>query len=121
MSEDEWKDIAAASSAVATTLKPLGTAVCASLLEHGYMLATANMHVILGHGDRSDLINGQPWQVGTIALLMVAATLCRVAMTMQPMHRNAWMATASFFFLSATVVWALFLVPVLLRRRSAAA
>jgi len=78
-------------------------------------------HVILGHGDRSDLINGQPWQVGIIALLMVAATLSRVAMTMQPLHRDAWMATASFFFLSATVVWALFLVPVLLRRRNSAA
>ncbi|MFN2425907.1 MAG: NnrS family protein [Candidatus Binatia bacterium] len=74
-------------------------------------------HVVLGHGDRSDLINGQPWQVGTIAMLMAAATLCRVAMTMQPLHRNAWMATAAFFFLAATVVWALFLVPVLLRRR----
>jgi uncharacterized protein involved in response to NO len=74
-------------------------------------------HVILGHGDRSDLINGRPWQVGVIAILMAAATAARVAMTMQPLHRNAWMATASFFFLSATVVWALFLVPVLLQRR----
>lgn len=46
-----WDDIAAASSAVPTTLKPLGTDVCASLLEHGYMLATANLHVIFGHGD----------------------------------------------------------------------
>lgn len=75
-------------------------------------------HVVLGHGDRSDLIDGQPWQVGTIAMLMGAATLSRIAMTMEPMHRNAWMATASFFFLSATVVWALFLVPVIVRRRN---
>lgn len=51
LSAAEWKKIADASSAVATTLKPLGTAVCASLLEHGYMLAMANMHVIFGHGD----------------------------------------------------------------------
>lgn len=57
VSQDEWKDIAAASSAVATTLKPLGTAVCASLLEHGYMLATANMHVILGHGDMTRTVD----------------------------------------------------------------
>lgn len=73
-------------------------------------------HVILGHGDRGDLINGRPWQVGVLAFLMVAATATRVAMTMQPLHRNAWMATASFFFLAATVVWGILLVPVLVRR-----
>jgi Ca2+/Na+ antiporter len=51
VSAAEWSDKAAASSAVPTTLKPLGADVCASLLEHGYMLTTANLHVILGHGD----------------------------------------------------------------------
>ena len=52
-----WKDIAAASSAVPTTLKPLGTGVSASLLEHGYMLATANLHVIFGHGDMTRTVD----------------------------------------------------------------
>jgi hypothetical protein len=56
VSAAEWDDIAAASSAVPTTLKPLGTDVCASLLEHGYMLATANLHVIFGHGDMTRTI-----------------------------------------------------------------
>lgn len=51
VSETEWDEIAAASAAVPTTLKPLGGATCAALLEHAYVLATANMHVILGHGD----------------------------------------------------------------------
>ncbi len=51
VSASAWDDIVDASSAVPTTLKPLGTAVCASLLEHGYMLAAANLHVIFGHGD----------------------------------------------------------------------
>ena len=46
-----WDDIAHASSSVPTTLKPLGTDVCAALLEHAYVLATANLHVIFGYGD----------------------------------------------------------------------
>jgi hypothetical protein len=52
-----WKDIAAASSAVPTTLKPLGTGVSASLLEHGYMLAMTNLHVIFGHGDMTRTVD----------------------------------------------------------------
>lgn len=74
-------------------------------------------HVILGHGDRSEWINGKPWQVMAIALLMLAAMVSRVAMILQPMSRNAWMATAAFYFLCATAVWAAFLVPVLLKRK----
>ncbi len=57
LSRSEWSDIADASSAVPTTLKPLGTKVCADLLEHGYMLATANLHVIFGHGDMTRTID----------------------------------------------------------------
>jgi hypothetical protein len=57
VSATAWEDIAAASSAVPTTLKPLGTAVCASLLEHGYMLASANMHVVFGHGDMTRTVD----------------------------------------------------------------
>lgn len=52
-----WKDIAAASSTVPTTLKPLGTAVSASVLEHGYMLAMTNLHVIFGHGDMTRTVD----------------------------------------------------------------
>jgi uncharacterized protein involved in response to NO len=84
----------------------------------GFAMLTlaVSTHVVLGHGGRGDLVSGQPWQVGAIALLMVSATVARVAMAVEPMHRDAWMATAAFFFLSATVVWAAFLVPVILRR-----
>lgn len=73
-------------------------------------------HVILGHGDRGDLLNAKPWPVGLLAMLMAAATICRVAMTVQPLHRDAWMATAAVFFLAATGVWLGFLVPVLRTR-----
>jgi uncharacterized protein involved in response to NO len=77
-------------------------------------------HVILGHGDRTDLVNGRPWQTGAIALAMVAAMLCRAAMVLDVGHRNAWMATAAFFFLAATAFWMLLLLPVLAQRRNGA-
>ena len=57
VSASAWDDIARASSAVPTTLKPLGTDVCASLLEHGYLLTTANLHVIFGHGDMTRTVD----------------------------------------------------------------
>jgi hypothetical protein len=47
--EAEWKGIAEANSQVATTLSALGTEVAARLLRHGYVLAMANLHVILGY------------------------------------------------------------------------
>jgi uncharacterized protein involved in response to NO len=78
-------------------------------------------HVILGHGDRTDLVNGRPWQTGAIALAMAAAMLSRAAMVFDVGNRNAWMATAAFFFLAATAFWMLLLLPVLVRRRNGAA
>lgn len=81
----------------------------------GFAMLTlaVSTHVVLGHGGRSDLVNGTPWQVGAIALFLVAATAARVAMTVLPMHRDAWMATAAVFFLAATLVWVGFLVPLI--------
>lgn len=77
-------------------------------------------HVILGHGDRDDLINGRPWQVGAIGMLMAAALFSRIAMAVDLAHRNSWMATAALFFLAATAIWMVLLVPVLVQRRSTA-
>ncbi|HEY2775303.1 MAG TPA: NnrS family protein, partial [Candidatus Binatia bacterium] len=73
-------------------------------------------HVVLAHGGKGDLVSGQPWQVGAIALLMGAALVSRVAMTVQAAHRNAWMATAAVFFLAATAVWMGFLLPIVAGR-----
>ncbi len=81
----------------------------------GFAMLTlaVSTHVILGHGDRSDLLRGQPWQVAAIAILMLAATAARAAMTIDAAHRSEWMAIAAVFFLLATFVWASFLVPLL--------
>jgi hypothetical protein len=46
---EEWRQTAEANAAVATTLVPLKKEVCARLLHHGYVLAMANLHVLLGY------------------------------------------------------------------------
>ena len=51
-SEDEraaWKQVSSKNSEVATTLTALGPDKSASLLRHGYCVAMANLHVILGY------------------------------------------------------------------------
>jgi len=47
--EEEWKSLADASTKVHTSLSGLGTEKSAALLRHGYMLAMANLHVILDY------------------------------------------------------------------------
>ncbi len=88
-----------------------------SLIGGFAMLTLAvSTHVVLGHGNRSDVINGRPWQVATIALCLLAAMVARAEMAIDPMHRNHWMALAAMFFLAATVVWAVFLIPTMVAR-----
>ena len=48
-SREQWKQIARSNARVKTTLSRLGTDVAASLLYHGYVLAMANLHVILDY------------------------------------------------------------------------
>lgn len=45
----DWKAVTERNVAVATTLRSLGTACSADLLWHGYMVAMANLHVVLGY------------------------------------------------------------------------
>lgn len=44
--EDRWKALAQRAGATKTSLSKLGTASAADLLQHGYLLAMANLHVI---------------------------------------------------------------------------
>ena len=45
---EQWEELARSNTDVKTTLSRLGTDVAANLLYHGYVLAMANLHVILG-------------------------------------------------------------------------
>lgn len=46
---EEWDAIARVNASVATTLGPIGVGASARLLWHAYVLATVNLHVILGY------------------------------------------------------------------------
>jgi hypothetical protein len=48
-SEDEWEEIARLNAAVGTTLLGFSVEVTARLVRHAYVLAMANLHVILGY------------------------------------------------------------------------
>ena len=47
--KDEWADVAASNRAVKTTLSKLGPDVSVRLVRHGYVLAMANLHVLLAY------------------------------------------------------------------------
>ena len=72
--------------------------------------------VTLGHGGRSDLMLGRPWQVLGIAALTLAAAAARVALQFDVERTRLWMAVAASLFLAATVVWGAFLIPKMVRR-----
>jgi hypothetical protein len=48
-SEDRWKQVVRDTRGVKTTLSKLGDEKSARLVEHGYVLALANLHVLLGY------------------------------------------------------------------------
>ena len=72
--------------------------------------------VTLGHGGFRDLMLGRPWQVLVMGILLLAATVPRSLMEIDPRHYSLWLATAALLFLAGTAVWAAFLVPKMLRR-----
>jgi predicted acylesterase/phospholipase RssA len=47
--DDEWRTVTAANRAVKTTLSKLGPDVAVQLVRHGYVLALANLHVLLDY------------------------------------------------------------------------
>ena len=48
-SEQRWEQLVAETRAVKTTLSGLGVGPAARLVEHGYVLAMANLHVLLDY------------------------------------------------------------------------
>jgi uncharacterized protein involved in response to NO len=81
------------------------------------LLALAvSTQVTLGHGGRSDLLFGRPRQVLAIATLTLLATAARVMLQFDVERGPWWMAMAAGLFLTATIVWAAFLLPKIARR-----
>lgn len=79
------------------------------------LLALAvGMQVTLGHGGRTDLQRGRPWQVPAMGALVLGTVLARALMDLDFRRRLLWMAVASALFLVACLLWATFLTTVTL-------
>lgn len=71
--------------------------------------------VTLGHRGYRDAMVGRPWQVPAIGVLMMLAVAARCAMELDPSRYFFWMGVAAGAFLLATLVWAQFLFPKMLK------
>ena len=73
-------------------------------------------HVVLSHGGFPQLLEKRPWPVALMGLLLLIALVLRVLVNTDQAHVYRWLGGASAAFLSATAVWALFLLWSLRRR-----
>lgn len=74
-----------------------------------------SIQVTVGHGGYVELRLGRPWAVPWIFALALGAIGFRAAMELDPRRFFPWMAAAALCFLAALAMWALFVVPKLLR------
>ncbi|NMO19054.1 NnrS family protein [Pyxidicoccus fallax] len=77
----------------------------------GLMALAVSTHVVLAHGGHGRLLMGRPWQVGTVGALMGVAMVSRLLVPFTSAHFTLWLGLAAGAFLTATALWALFLVP----------
>jgi uncharacterized protein involved in response to NO len=71
--------------------------------------------VTLGHRGYRQAMVGRPWQVPAIGLLIACSVAARCAMEFDRSRYFLWMGLASGAFLIATLVWAQFLIPKMLK------
>lgn len=77
-----------------------------------------SIHVVLSHGGFPQLLEQRPWPVALMGLLLITALTLRVLVNTDQAHVYRWLGGAAAAFLSATLVWALFLLSSLRRRRT---
>jgi len=80
-----------------------------------------SIHVVLSHGGVPQLLDRAPWPVALMGALLLAALALRVLVNLDQAHVYRWLGAAATTFLSATVVWALFLISSLRRPAKEAA
>ncbi len=69
-----------------------------------------SVHVVLSHGGAPAPLNESPWPVALMGALLVSALVLRVLVNLDPGHVYRWLGLAAACFLTATLVWALFLL-----------
>jgi uncharacterized protein involved in response to NO len=71
------------------------------------------LHVVLSHAGQPASLAGRPWQVWCLGLLLVAATVFRLLVGVDPPRMTLWVALAAASFLLATLAWSALAVPAL--------
>ncbi|MFY0563239.1 NnrS family protein [Archangium lansingense] len=82
------------------------------------MTLAVSVHVVLAHGGHGPLLSRYPWQVVTMGVLLLAALVARLLMSLAPAHLWLWLGCAAGAFLLALLLWVLFLGPLARREPS---
>ena len=85
----------------------------------GLLGLAVSSQVILGHGGYRELLFGRPWPVAVLVGCVALATVARLAMAIDRGRYFVWMGLAAAAFLLATLAWAWFVVPGIVRPRAA--
>lgn len=75
------------------------------------MALAVSVHVVLAHGGHGALLQRYPWQVAAVGGLVLLAMTSRLLMVFVPAHYLLWLGGAAVAFLSATLLWGAFLLP----------
>ena len=69
-----------------------------------------SIHVVLSHSGFPQLLEQRPWPVALMGALLFTALVLRVLVNTDQAHVYRWLGGAAAAFLTATIVWASFLV-----------
>jgi uncharacterized protein involved in response to NO len=72
-------------------------------------------HVTFLHTGRAALANGRPWPIALVALLTMGATIVRASAERVSSHYVGMLGLAALLWLTAAIVWAVYLTPMMLR------
>jgi uncharacterized protein involved in response to NO len=79
----------------------------------GLLALTVGAHVIAGHGGREDLKVRRPWPLIVSGGLLISAMVPRALVEHDPARFLLWLGLAAALFLAASLLWLLFLIPVM--------
>lgn len=69
------------------------------------------VHVSVSHSDDDGPLEGRPWQVALLALLLAVSVAARLAMAYDPLRLWTWLGVSSAAFVLATLAWGALVVP----------
>lgn len=69
------------------------------------MVIAVSYHVVLAHGGHSRLLNGRPWQLTAVGILVAIALIGRTLMVLQPIYLREWALLAATALIVGGGLW----------------